>query len=134
MLKVFRNIAQYSGSGEPEAWIRRIVVNTCIDHCRLKTKFSAIEISEEINDYKPLIPEAYDRISSNEILEMVESLPRNTCLVFNLFVNEGYRHEEIGKMLGISEGTSKWHLNEARKLLKQKLDLHLKKEHIANAI
>jgi RNA polymerase sigma-70 factor, ECF subfamily len=47
---------------------------------------------------------------------------------------EGYRHEEIGKLLGISGGTSKWHLNEARRLLKTKLETILKKEVYSDAI
>jgi RNA polymerase sigma-70 factor (ECF subfamily) len=55
-------------------------------------------------------------------------------MVFNIFVMEGYKHEEIGKILGISGGTSKWHLNEARKLLREKIDKLFKKEFLANAI
>ena len=59
-----------------------------------------------------------------ELLAMVRSLPRATAAVFNLYVIEGYSHKEIGEMLAISEGTSKWHLSEARKTL-QKQIMHL---------
>jgi RNA polymerase sigma-70 factor (ECF subfamily) len=68
-------------------------------------------------------PEVYSKISAEETLQLVKELPVNTGLVFNLFVIEGYSHEEIGELLGIAAGTSKWHLNEARRLLKQKLEL-----------
>jgi RNA polymerase sigma-70 factor (ECF subfamily) len=134
MLKVFKNIGQYSGKGEFEGWIRKIVVNTCIDHGRTAAKFQLSELKEETAEWLPIIPDAYSRISGSEIINLVYTLPKNTGLVFNLFVMEGYKHEEIGKLLGISAGTSKWHMNEARKLLKQKLETLFKKESLANAI
>jgi RNA polymerase sigma-70 factor, ECF subfamily len=134
MLKVLNNIGQYSGKGEFEGWVRRIVVNVCIDHCRAKVKFQNTDIDNTHADLLPIIPEAYNRISGNEILKLINELPKNTGLVFNLFVMEGYKHNEIGDLLGISAGTSKWHLSEARKLLKQKLETLFKKEYLANAI
>jgi RNA polymerase sigma-70 factor (ECF subfamily) len=67
-------------------------------------------------------------------MKLVHELPRNTGLVFNLFVLEGYKHQEIGSLLNISEGTSKWHLNEARRILKEKIEALYKKENLANAI
>jgi RNA polymerase sigma-70 factor (ECF subfamily) len=82
----------------------------------------------------PVVPEIYHKLSGDDILQLVHQLPKNTCLVFNLFVMEGYKHEEIGKILGISTGTSKWHLNEARRLLKEKIESLFKKENLANAI
>lgn len=134
MLKVFQNIHQFAGKGDFEAWVRKIVVNACIDHCRSRVKFQATGLSDTTADLLPIIPDAYNRISGSEIVTLIHELPRNTGLVFNLFVMEGYKHEEIGRILGITTGTSKWHLNEARKLLKQKLETLFKKEYLANAI
>lgn len=134
MLKVFQNIEQYNGAGELQAWIRRIVVNACIDHWRGGTKFQQKELHESTAELLPIIPEAYNRISGNEIIQLINQLPKNTALVFNLFAMEGYKHHEIGTILGISAGTSKWHLNEARRLLKQKLETLYKKGQLANAI
>jgi RNA polymerase sigma-70 factor (ECF subfamily) len=71
-----------------------------------------------------------DRLYYNQLLEMVQTLPVATRSVFNMYVMEGLSHKEIGKVLGISEGTSKWHLSEGRRILKdkiEKLNLHLKK-------
>jgi RNA polymerase sigma-70 factor (ECF subfamily) len=134
MLKVFRNIEQYKGEGELMAWVRKIIVNVCIDSSRKKIKFPTTEINNTVSNLVPVIPEVYTKISGSEIMALIYELPKNTGLVFNLFVMEGYKHEEIGKMLGISTGTSKWHVNEARRLLKQRIETIFKKEFLANAI
>ena len=65
--------------------------------------------------------DALQRMSSAEVLQLVQKLPLATQTVFNLYVIEGYNHREIGDILGISDGTSKWHLSEARRQLKQLL-------------
>jgi RNA polymerase sigma-70 factor, ECF subfamily len=134
MLKVFKNIQQYSGKGEFPAWVRSIVINASIDHCRSRAKFRETGLEDEMSDVVTIVPEVYNRISGNEIIQLIHELPANTALVFNLFIIEGYKHAEIGQLLGISPGTSKWHVNEARRLLKQKLETLFKKEYLANAI
>ena len=134
MLKVFQKITQFRSEGEFLGWIRRIVVNVCIDHCRERARFRAADLNESNEYILPVLPEIYNKLSGDEIVRLVQQLPRNTGLVFNLFVLEGYRHEEIGGLLGISSGTSKWHLNEARRLLKEKIEQLFKRENLANAI
>jgi RNA polymerase sigma-70 factor (ECF subfamily) len=134
MMKVFTNLQQYEGRGEWMAWIRRIVVNTCIDHCRRQVKFSSRSIGALKEDSVQVDPDAYNRLSAAETMRLLDGLPRNTALVFNLFVLEGYKHEEIGRLLGISAGTSKWHLSEGRRLLRNKLDTILKKQKHSNAV
>lgn len=121
MLKVLRSIGQFGFKGEFMGWVRRIVVNTCIDHCRREVKYSIrpIDEEEEINVF--VSPETENKISTEDIMQWMRGLPRNTGLVFNLFAIEGYRHDEIAQYLGISTGTSKWHVNEARRLLQMKI-------------
>ena len=133
MLKVFAKIGSFRNEGEVMGWIRKIVVNCCIDHCRLKTSFNTIDLTEGIEYTKPVVPEIYNRLSGNEVVALLFQLPKNTGFVFNLFVLEGYKHEEIAALLGISVGTSKWHMNEARRLLKKKLQTLYPKELISNA-
>ena len=58
-------------------------------------------------------------MKATELLKLVRELPPSTQAVFNLYVIEGYNHKEVAQILGISEGTSKWHLSEARKILQQ---------------
>jgi RNA polymerase sigma factor (sigma-70 family) len=65
---------------------------------------------------------ALDRMSIGEIMTMIRKLPPATHAVFVMYVMEGYNHREIAQQLNISEGTSKWHLSEARKSLKQQLE------------
>jgi RNA polymerase sigma-70 factor (ECF subfamily) len=69
----------------------------------------------------PAHPEALVSMQSEEILQLVRKLPPATQAVFNLYVVDGYTHKEIAGMLQISEGTSKWHLSEARKTLQKQL-------------
>lgn len=135
MLKVFKNFKQFRGQGDLAAWIRKIIVNTCVDFCRRQIKFVHQPPDEiTVNETTSLDPEVYGRISCNEVMRLLQELPRTTALVFNLFAIEGYKHEEIGKLLDISAGTSKWHVNEARRILKNKLDGIVKKKFYLNAI
>ena len=135
MLKVFKNFRQFKGQGDLAGWIRRIVVNTCIDFCRRQVKFVHQAPDETmVNETVSLDPEVYGRISCNEVMRLLDELPRTTALIFNLFAIEGYKHEEIGKLLDISAGTTKWHVNEARRILKNKLDGIVNKKFYSNAI
>lgn len=134
MLKVFNMLHQFESRGNFLGWVRRIVVNTCIDHCRRQAKFTHYAIEQVPDDTISLDPDIYERLSAHDVINLLQELPRNTALVFNLFVLDGYKHEEIGQSLGISTGTSKWHLNEARRLLKSKLENLLKKEIYSDVI
>lgn len=134
MLKIFSNIRQFKGETVLEAWVRKIVVNTCIDHCRKQAKFDYQPVNEIIERSVTIHPDIYNRLAAADVMLLIKELPGNTALVFNLYVMEGYKHEEVACILGIATGTSKWHLNEARRLLKSKLDALLKKEIYHNAI
>ncbi len=134
MLKVFTGINQFKGDGNFMGWVRRIVVNTCIDNCRKRAKFAEKELKEEHESHAVSYPDVYNIISGKEIVQLLKQLPINTALVFNLYVMEGYKHEEVAQRLGITSGTSKWHLSEARRLLKNKLDSLLTKEFYLHAI
>jgi RNA polymerase sigma factor (sigma-70 family) len=120
-LKVYKNIHTYDASkASLYTWIRTIIVNSSIDFIRQRGKFynhMELEKAEE-----PAIDaDAVQRMSSRELLRLVQQLTPATQGVFNLYVIEGYNHREIANLLGISEGTSKWHLSEARKQLQKLL-------------
>ena len=118
-LKVFKNIQRYDpGQATLYTWIRTIVVNSCLDFIKSQAR---IEGYEELDETVVVdIPaEAISKMKAAEILHLVRQLPPATQSVFNLYAMEGYNHKEIAKLLNISEGTSKWHLSEARKTLQK---------------
>jgi len=117
--KVFKNIRQYNpDKASLYTWIRTIIINNCLDFIRVKEKNIKAEELDKAEEIE-LEPEIISKMKSVDLLEMIRQLPTATQTVFNLYVIEGYTHKEIGQRVGISEGTSKWHLSEARKILKQ---------------
>ena len=121
-LKVFKHLVSYDASkASLYTWIKTIMVNSAIDFIRSRQKFkNQVELKDN-HDTGSTDNEALQRMSSAEVLQLVQKLPTATQTVFNLYVIEGYNHREIGEILGISDGTSKWHLSEARRQLKQLL-------------
>jgi len=121
-LKVFKNIDRFDASkASLYTWIRTIMVNTAIDFLRQKSRWFVSHPEPEKVESGGIEPEAVQRLSVQELLKLVQCLPPATQAVFNLYVIDGYTHKEIGKLLGISDGTSKWHLSEARRLMQQYL-------------
>ena len=120
-LKVYKNIHTYDATkASLYTWIRTIVVNSAIDFIRQRGKFyNHIELEKA--EEPAIDADAVQRMSSRELLRLVQQLTPATQGVFNLYVIEGYNHREIANLLGISEGTSKWHLSEARKQLQKLL-------------
>lgn len=116
--KVFTRIETYDISKPFMAWLGRIMMNTSIDHYRSNIKsllHDDLETAEHISDGDF----ADKKLAYEELLAMVQRLPTAYRTVFNLFAIEGYTHEEIGEMLGISAGTSKSNLHKARHKLRQ---------------
>ena len=122
MLRVFRYIHSYTDSGKLMGWVKTIVVNCCIDFVKQQNKFKE-QATGDIAEYEMNMPaEVFSTVSAKEILKIIQQLPKATAAVFNLYIYEGFTHKQVAEILGISEGTSKWHINEGRKLLKSKLE------------
>ena len=122
MLRVFKNIAHYSEEGKLAGWIKVIVVNCCIDYCKKKNIFRNT-VAFAAGDEIIIEPEVFEKISAKEVQQVIAQLAGATATVFRLFIYEGFTHKQIAEHLNISEGTSKWHVSEAKKLLKAKLIL-----------
>ncbi len=126
-IKVFSNLEKYNGEGSFEGWVRRIVVNTSIDALRKRknVRFYSLDDSE----YEWLEDEGDGEIRWNQtlineterVMKAVNALSPAYRTVFNLYVIEGYQHNEIAEMLGISTGTSKSNLAKAKMNLKNAL-------------
>lgn len=122
-LKVFSHIDQYNHSHAFEAWIYKIVQNTAIDYSRKKFSKSWQQPLQLLDGDVATAPEIEGKLAAQDALKLLQTLPDATRVVFNLFAIEGYRHEEIADMLGISAGTSKWHVSKAREILKSHLKM-----------
>ena len=117
-IKVFGNIKKYRGEGSFEGWMRRIFVNTSIEHFRRKAKLTAISENQE-NNIEDREWSALETMAEKDIINIVQELSPGYRQVFNMYVIEGYSHKEIGEMMNISEGTSKSQLARARYLLQK---------------
>jgi RNA polymerase sigma factor (sigma-70 family) len=121
-IKVFDKMHQFKFEGSFEGWIRRIVVNTALKKysvSRYEKEISGYEIKEK--DESALEPSAYSHLTEKELLEMINNLPDGYRIIFNLYVIEGYQHDEIAAMLGIQPGTSRSQLVKARNMLQKQL-------------
>lgn len=118
-MKVFTNLDSFEHKGSFEGWIRRIMVNECISFIRVQKKVSFLEDEYYVEDSFNNIESHF---SVNDIQSLIDSLPDGYKMVFNLYIIEGYKHNEIAKMLGINEGTSKSQLSHARKMLQEQIN------------
>ena len=114
LLKVFQKINDFRGDGGLEGWIRKIIVNTALDHYR-KNKNKIVE--EDLKDSESTGVEPNMELRIKDLLGIIRQLPTGFRTVFNLYAIEGYNHAEIGKLLNISEGTSKSQYSRARSYL-----------------
>lgn len=121
-LKTFQNIGSFDlKRGQLGAWIHTIMVRTCIDLSRREVKFMRAAGDEEEMQTAFITPDVLDKLHTEDLLKAIRELPAATQLVFNLSVIDGYNHKEIGEQLLITESTSRWHLTQAKKLLREML-------------
>ena len=115
-IKVFKKLESFRGEGSFEGWVRRIFVNTAIEHFRRKRYLQPVTEKEE-NTIEGKYLSALDGLAEKDILALVQQLSPGYRTVFNMYVIEGYSHKEIADMLNISEGTSKSQLSRAKVIL-----------------
>jgi RNA polymerase sigma factor (sigma-70 family) len=119
-VKMFRSLHTFDAAkGSIFSWVKKIVTNEALDRIKQRARFSTMEL--DTADEPQINNSIIEKIAAAEIMLLIRQLPPATHAVFVLYAIEGYAHKEIAAQLGISEGTSKWHLSEARKNLQQKL-------------
>jgi RNA polymerase sigma factor (sigma-70 family) len=126
-IKIYHQLKTFRGDGSFEGWAKKIVVNTALEYFRTKTKWQNMPLNEfneafEIENDEDILSD----LSFQEMLLLVQELPPMYRMVFNLYVFEGMKHREIAEQLGVSEGTSKSNLSDARRILQRKLSGILK--------
>jgi RNA polymerase sigma factor (sigma-70 family) len=129
-LKIIQHLDRYRQNEVPfDAWIRRIMINSLIDEYRREKKWRDMtvyteQVEQEGADEPVDFNDADQRLRVEHIEALIRQLPPATRQVFNLFAIDGFSHKEISESLGMSEGTSKWHVNQAR----QQLQIWMKTE------
>ncbi len=118
-MKVLDNLGDYDSSKSFKAWYSRILVNTSIDNYRRNLKHSSSVSIDSVSDTGEQEPEIEIELSVNDILKIFSHLPENYKITFNLFEIEGYSHEEIGNILGVTTSTSRSNLARAKKMLRE---------------
>lgn len=118
---IFKKINQFRFQGSFEGWMRRIMVNCCIERHRSKNHLyilnEDITLDKDVEEFEFDLDDEGESHSYKDLLEFIQKLPSRYQQVFNLYVIEEYSHQEIANMLGISVGTSKSNLSRAREKL-----------------
>ncbi|MBN4077687.1 RNA polymerase sigma factor, partial [bacterium AH-315-C20] len=132
-VKICKNLDKLKENTPFEAWVRRIVMNTIIDEFRKNKNYLQLVDSKETDrelEIHGLSVEnsVWSKLEMDVLMGLLKRLPEVSRKVFNLYVIDGYTHKEIGELLDISDGTSKWHLSNARKLLREMVNKLRKSE------
>lgn len=122
---IFKNLGQLKNPNALSGWVKTIFVNTAIDHNR-KIDYS---VQGNVEDYDKMeggfySNEALSKIGTDELVRLIQDLPKAYRKVFNMYAIDGFTHREIAEKLSISEGTSKSNLHGARRILKKKIALN----------
>jgi RNA polymerase sigma-70 factor (ECF subfamily) len=113
-LKVFKKIEQFERKGSFEGWIRRCVFTALSDYFKKKKEgIYFMDVPEAPSDSD----NALEKMYFDDIVSHLQKLPDTSKNVFIRYCIEGYNHKEVGELLNMSEGNSKWHLHQAKKLL-----------------
>jgi RNA polymerase sigma factor (sigma-70 family) len=119
-LKVFQKIDSYKYEGSFEGWVRRVIFHSLSDYIRQNIKYmdKVVLVDKDVTMEENFA----SNFAYQDIMKLVQQLPESSRAVFNMYALDGMSHREIAETIGISEGTSKWHLFEARKQLKKQLE------------
>ncbi|AEI51837.1 RNA polymerase sigma factor [Runella slithyformis] len=119
-LKIFQKVQKYDAEKSFKIWLRRVMINTALDHYRQNVKYqNHTDLSVAENTIAtPDGDNAYNTLAHEDLIELIQQLTPSYRTVFNLYVIDGFSHEEISRQLGISEGTSKSNLARARENLR----------------
>jgi RNA polymerase sigma factor (sigma-70 family) len=124
-IKVYKNIQRFRAEGSFEGWIRRVFINSSIEHLRKKSAKLMTVTEKEEGTIEDSDISALDTMAEKDIIKLIQDLSPGYRTVFNLYVIEGFAHKEIAEQLGISEGTSKSQLARAKSILQKKVAQYL---------
>lgn len=118
-IKIFEKLSSYKHQGSFEGWIRRIFVNTALDHIR-KHKNQRLSVDMDSVDFKiASTDDVMSTLAAEDLLKILQKIPAGYRAVFNLYAIEGYSHQEIADELEISVNTSKSQYSRAKGFLRK---------------
>lgn len=120
-MKVFAKISSFDLDRPFTPWLRRIMINSSIDHIRSQRKHYMSQDIDTVSDVTNEDISIVDEMTAGELMEKVRELPQAYRTAFMLYEVEGYKHHEIADQLGIAEGTSKSNLAKAKAKLRESL-------------
>jgi RNA polymerase sigma factor (sigma-70 family) len=118
-MKVLDKISEFDPTRSFRSWYGKVVVNTAIDNYRRNIKHASFIPLDDIVPTEEMEPEIDAELSAEDILSLFSQIPENLRVTFNMFEIEGYSHDEIGAMLGITASSSRSNLARAKKLLRE---------------
>lgn len=121
-MKAFTKLNTFDLDRPFSSWIKRIFVNTAIDHYRSNQKYYNHKDIDEVYDMASTEYNAVDSLKYDDLLKLILTLPTHYQINFSLFAIEGYTHEQISKLMDVSVGTSKSNVSRARILLRSKME------------
>mgnify|MGYP000883471241 FL=1 len=124
-MKVLERLSDYDHSRPFKSWYGKILVNTAIDNYRRNLKNSDYVSIDTVPDTGENEPDIETELSVNDILTLYSYMPASYKVTFNLFEIEGYSHEEIGQMMGVTTSTSRANLARAKKMLRELYNRHI---------
>jgi RNA polymerase sigma factor (sigma-70 family) len=132
-LQILKGLSSYDLSRPFFPWAKRVMLNYCIRQYHQSKNKTPAAASNKFNDEMPdkygvTFNEADSKFTYEDVMAMIRKLPSVTSKVFLLHIVEGIPHKEIAGMMKIAEGTSKWHVNNARNLLREMINNQLKNE------
>lgn len=126
-LDIFKNIKTFKAHGSFDGWVKRITINNAITRYKSFKPNLYSELGNYSRDVVEVESEVLNKVPLNIILSLIQELPSQYRLVFNLYELDGFSHQEIAAMLTISEGSSRSNLHRAKKLLKAKVEAYVNK-------
>ncbi len=122
MIKVFHYLDRYKNEGSLEGWIRRIIVNTCLDQIRKNSKLIGVQSTDDVEYKLTSDDKILEHMAAAELLSLIQKMPDGYRVVFNMFAIEGFSHQEIAQHLNITESTSKSQYLRARAYLRERIE------------
>lgn len=124
-IKIFNSIAGFKHGGSFEGWIKRITINTCLNHIRYNKNEKYFEDVNDLKNFNIVDKSAtdiLDKMECEQLIKLIQDLPKSMMLAFNFMVIDGYSSKETGEILGIGEATVRANLSKGRKKLIENLN------------